>query len=167
MSEEQGFQLPTPGPHHKLLKPFEGTFKSEVQMWMGPGDPMLSTGTIENKFHLNGLYLHQEYVGNRTDGPFPSFAGYGYWGYNMTAGEYQGFWIDNASTTMQLEAGNVDASGKVWEMSSEFVMPGTDAIMKKRTVFTVVSDDHHTMDSYMTPPGAEEMRSMFIGYQRA
>ena len=127
---------------------------------------MASTGTIENSFHLGGLYLHQKYLGDRTDGPFPSFAGYGYGGFNTTAGEYQGFWIDNASATMQLETGNVDESGKIWEMRSEFVMPGAGA-MQKRTIFTVVSNDHHTMDSFVTPPGAAESRSMFIDYTRA
>lgn len=35
MSEEQGFKLPEPGPEHELLKPFEGTFASTIQMWMG------------------------------------------------------------------------------------------------------------------------------------
>jgi hypothetical protein len=167
MSEEQGFQLPTPGHHHELLQPFEGTFKAEVQMWMGPGDPMVSSGMIENTFQLGGLYLHQKYLGDRTDGPFPNFAGYGYWGYNTATNEYQGFWIDNASTIMQLETGNVDESGKIWEMKSEIVLPGSESAMQKRTIFTVLGNDHHTMESFVTPPGAEESRNMFIDYKRS
>lgn len=161
---EQGFQLPEPGAEHGLLKPFEGTFKSEVKMWFGPGEPNVSTGTIANTWQLGGLYLNQVYKGDRADGPFPNFEGYGYWGYNQSQNRYEGFWIDNASTTMQIESGTVDGSGKVFEMHSEFLHGGT--VMKKRTVFEVVSNDEHKMTAYVTPPEGEEMKSMEIIYNR-
>ncbi len=167
MSDENGFQLPTPGPEHELLKQFAGTFVSEVKMWMGPGDPMISSGKIVNSFQLDGLYLYQVYASNSTAGPFPGFAGYGYWGYNTTSKQYQGFWIDNASTAMQLETGTVDESGRVWEMKSEFVMPGSGVVLKKRTIFNIVDEDQHTMESFVTPPGDDEVRNMFITYKRA
>ena len=167
MTEEQGFQLPKPGPKHELLKPFEGTFVAAVKMWMGPGDPMISSGKIVNTFQLDGLYLQQDYQGDAVDGPFPEFKGKGYWGYNSTSGQYEGFWIDTASTAMQMETGTVDESGKVFEMNSEFVMPGSDVKMKKRTIFTVVNNDENTMESFITPPGGEEMMNMMIRYTRA
>lgn len=166
MSSETEFKLPEPGPQHELMKPFEGTFKAAVQMWMGPGEPMLSSGTIVNSFQLDGLYLHQDYKGDATDGPFPSFQGKGYWGYNSTSQQFEGFWIDSASSSMQMETGTVDETGKVFEMNSEFVMPGSDIKMKKRSVFTVVSPDSNTMESFITPPGADEMMNMRIEYTR-
>ena len=167
MSDEQGFKLPEPGLEHKLLKPFEGTFTAAVQMWMGPGDPMHSSGRIVNTFQLGGLYLNQNYTGDATDGPFPSFEGRGYWGFNTTSGNFEGFWIDNASTAMQLETGAVDDAGKVFEMHSEFVMPGAGIPMKKRTVFTVINENHNTMESFITPPDGTEMMNMKIDYTRA
>ena len=33
---------------HERLKPFEGTFAAEVRMWVGPGDPHVSTGVMVN-----------------------------------------------------------------------------------------------------------------------
>ncbi len=165
MSDDQGFKLPEPGPKHELLRPFEGTFDAEVKMWMGPGDPMMSTGRIVNSFQLNGLYLHQDYQGNSL-GAIPGFVGQGFWGFNSTSGRYEGFWIDNASTAMQLETGSVDQSGKIFEMHGEFVMPGTGVTMKKRSIFTVVSDNHNTMESFVTPPDAPEVRNMMIDYRR-
>ncbi len=42
---------------HERLKPFEGTFKAEVKMWMGPGDPMVSTGTMTSTLELGGRFL--------------------------------------------------------------------------------------------------------------
>lgn len=164
--EEQEFQLPTPGPEHELLKPFEGTFSSVVKIWMGPGDPVESTGTITNTFQLNGLYLHQNYFGDNPDGPFPNFAGKGYWGYNQHTKKYEGFWIDVASTMMQMESGECDSDGKVWEMASGFTHPATGQPVKKRTVITLIDQDHHSMESYFSSEGQPEFKNMEINYTR-
>jgi len=161
---EEGFQPPTPGPEHELMKPFEGTFKSEVKMWMGPGAPMTSSGTMVNRWSLNGLYLEQVYE-SEPGGPFPGFAGRGFWGFNQTEKVFEGFWIDTASSAMQMEKGSVDQSGKVFEMHSEFSHGG--AVMKKRTVFEVINDDQHKMLAHTTPPSGEEMLTMEIVYTRA
>ena len=163
---DQGFQMPTPGAEHELLKPFEGTFKSVVKIWMGPGDPIESTGTMHNSFQLGGLYLHQDYVGDKVDGPFPSFEGKGYWGFNTSSQKFEGFWIDNASSAMQMETGSC-SDGKVWEMFSEFVSPMNGEVMKKRTVITLVDQDHHNMETYIVPDGASEFKNMEINYSRA
>ena len=163
MSDE--FVPPTPGPKHDLLKPFEGEFKSEVKMWFGPGEPMVSTGKMINSWHFNGLYLHQDYKGDAVDGPFPNFEGKGYWGYNFAADCYEGFWIDSVSPMMQIETGNVDESGKVWTMLSEVPNPHGDGVLKKRSVFTVVDQASHTMEVFTeTPEG--EMKTMEITYTR-
>ncbi len=163
---EQQFALPTPGEHHEKMKPFEGTFKSEVKMWMGSGDPMISTGVIKNTWQVDGLYLHHDYQGDAVEGPFPSFCGQGYWGYNTTSHKYEGFWIDNASTTMQMETGDVDASGKVWTMFSEVTCPSTGQHMKKRSVVELIDDDHHKMETYFTGDDGNEMKAMEINYAR-
>ena len=120
-------------------------------MWWGPGEPSISTGKMTNTFQVNGLYLHQEYKGDQTEGPFPNFEGRGYWGFNTTSGKYEGFWIDTASTQMANETGSVDETGKVWEMTSEFQMPG-GPLMQKRAVFTVIDDNAHLMESFVTVP---------------
>ena len=165
-TENQEFTMPAAGPEHKKIQPFEGTFKSEVKMWMGPGDPMISTGTITNSWKLGGLYLHQDYVGDAVEGPFPSFAGQGYWGYNTGTKKYEGFWIDNASTMMQTESGDVDADGKVWTMHSEVTCPQTGVPMKKRSVITLIDDDHNKIEMYFTPEDGNEMKAMEINYTR-
>ena len=90
---------PAPGPEHALLKPFAGTFRATVKLWMGPGDPMVQHGTMINSFQVGGLYLFQDYTGDQVSGPWPSFIGKGFWGFNTFAKEFEGFWIDNASTS--------------------------------------------------------------------
>ena len=157
---------PQPGEQHALLKPFEGKFRAVVKIWMGPGDPMVSAGTMINSFQLDGLYLHQDYVGDPNDGPFPEFKGKGYWGFNTVDGRYEGFWIDNASTMMQTEQGSVDESGRQWTMVSEMTNPMTGLTMQKRSVIRLIDDDHHSMETYFTMEG-QEGKGMEIQYERA
>ena len=159
--------MPQPGAEHQRLDAFVGTFRSEVQMWMGPGDPHVSTGQITNSWHIDGLYLHQDYKGDAVEGPFPSFCGEGFWGYNTLSGKYEGFWIDNASTMMQMESGEVDESGKVWTMHSEVPCQQTGQTMKKRSVITLIDDDHNRIEMFFTPAEGPEMKAMEINYTRA
>ena len=113
-ADSQACGMPTAGEQHFRLTPFVGKFRSTVKLWMGPGEPMISTGTMTNTLELNGLYLQQDYVGDPSDGPFPSFLGKGFWGYNPHTQQYEGFWIDTAASMMQFESGDVDPSGRVW-----------------------------------------------------
>jgi len=85
---------------HEKLKPFVGTFKAEVTIWMGPGEPMSSTGVMVNELDLGGRFLRETYTGDPSDGPVPAFEGRGYWGFNTATQQYEGFWIDTASTIM-------------------------------------------------------------------
>lgn len=160
------FKLPTAAAEHELLKPFEGQFESTVRMWMGPGDPMVSTGKLVNTFQLNGLFLHQDYHGDATDGPFPSFEGKGYWGYNQTLKRYEGFWIDNVSTIMQYETGQVDESGRVWTMTCQVPNPMSGELMDKKSVITLIDNDHNKIEMFYKLPDGSEAKNMEIEYER-
>ncbi|NNF51325.1 MAG: DUF1579 domain-containing protein [Gammaproteobacteria bacterium] len=166
---EQPEQIQQMGPRtseHDKLNPFEGTFSTVVKLWMGPGEPMTSTGTMVNDWVLGGRYLRQAFTGDPVDGPYQPFEGIGFWGYSGTSKKYQGYWIDNASTWMQLETGSVDASGKIWTMKSRFPNPADGKPMNKRSVITLHDNDHHLMESFFTVEGGEEVKSMEISYTR-
>lgn len=154
-----------PGEAHARLEPFVGTFQGEVKIWMGPGEPMVSTGTMVTAFDLGGRFLYHTYKGDAADGPFPNFEGRGFWGYNTITNKYEGFWIDSASTVMQTETGDVDEAGKVWTMVGELPHPQSGS-MKKRSVITIKDNDHYSMEMYFeTPEG--ECKAMEIAYTRA
>lgn len=152
---------------HKKLEAFVGTFKAEVSMWMGPGDPHKSTGVMTNTMDLGGRYLHQTYTGDATEGPFPDFEGRGYWGYNTVQNRYEGFWIDTACTYMQNETGDVDESGTVWTMTSTMANPQTGEPMNKRSVVTFIDADHHRMEMFFEGPDGNACKVMQIEYTRA
>ena len=150
---------------HKMLEPFAGTFHAEVKMWMGPGEPMVSTGTMTNDWDLGGRFLRQTYVGDPGDGPFPNFEGRGFWGYNTIDKRFEGVWLDTACTFMQTEQGQVDDSGKVWTMLGSMTSPQTGEPMAKKSVVTLIDDDHHLMEMYFEM-GGQEMKGMEIRYKR-
>ena len=152
---------------HKKLEPFVGTFKAEVKMWMGSGDPTVSTGVMTSAFDLGGRFLKQVYKGDADTGPFANFEGRGYWGYNTVENKYEGFWIDTACTLMQTETGEVDASGKVWTMRGEMANPDGSGTMTKRSVITLIDNDRHSLEMFFGAPGADESKAMEIQYQRA
>ena len=151
--------------HHDAFKPFVGTFETEVRLWMGPGDPYVMHGSMLNELDLNGTFLKQTYTGKGDDGPFGKFEGRGFWGYNTATNQYEGVWIDNASTMMQTETGTLD--GNTWTMTGAITNPQTGKPMTKRTVITLTDDDHHTMETYFTGPDGNEFKSMEIRYTRA
>ncbi len=154
-----------PTDHHQRLEPFAGKFTAKVTLWMGPGDPMVSTGTMTNSFDLNGQFLHQNYVGDAVDGPFPNFQGRGYWGYNTASNEYEGFWIDTASTIMMTEAGSIDDSGKIWTMNGTFTSPQDGSEIKKRSVIKLIDNDNHMMEQFIETADGE-FKTMEITYNR-
>ena len=160
-------EMAAPTADHERLAPFLGTFKAEVKIWMGPGDPVVSTGTMTSTSTLDGRFVHQDYKGDPSPGPepFPNFEGRGYWGFNKNTQRYEGFWIDTASTLMQNETGTVDESGKVWTMSGEIIGPDGEP-STKRSVITLVDDDHHFMEMFFSK-GDQEFKGMEIQYRRA
>jgi len=154
-----------PTESHKRFAPFVGTFAAEVKLWMGPGDPHVTTGVMTNTMELNNQFLQQVYEGDPSAGPFPEFKGRGYWGFNSVTKKYEGFWIDIASTIMMNETGDVNSDGNIWTMTGEFNNPQTGQPMKKKSVITVIDDDHHKMEQFMDGPNGE-FKTMEINYTR-
>ena len=150
---------------HGRLKPFVGTFKAEVTMWTGSGNPIVMTGTMVNELDLGDRYLRQTYAGDPSEGPVPRFEGRGFWGYNTITNQYETFWIDTASTMMQTDVGHVDATGHVWTMLGQMPNPATGETMTRRTVITLVGTNVYRMETYVDT-GAGESKAMEIAYRR-
>lgn len=155
-----------PAEAHKRFEPFVGSFRASVQMWMGPGEPMVSTGVMTNTLELGGRYLRHSYRGDPSPGPFPAFEGHGYWGYNTVDERYEGFWIDNACTLMQWEHGQVDRSGRVWTMLSTITNPQTGEPMEKKSVIRLEGENRHTMEMFAATADGQWQKSMHIEYTR-
>lgn len=161
-----GFGGARPGDEHALMQPMVGAFRAEVSLFMGPGEPVVMRGSMRNEWDLGGLFLKQTYTGDPAADGQPGFDGRGYWGFNQTTGEYEGFWIDIATSMFQLERGSVDASGRVWTMIGQLPHP-QGGTLRKKSVITVESPDRHRIEQFLTPEGGEEFRSMQIVFTRS
>lgn len=153
-----------PAAQHKLLDVFAGEWTAHCTYWFAPGQPpVTSIGAMSCEWELGGRFLRQKY-----EGPFMSgrLRGIGFWGFNNHTAQYEGVWMDTASTIMQRETGTADAAGKVFTMSGEMACP-MGGTMTKRSIITVRSHDEHQYEMYFKFPGApEEMKVLEAIYKR-
>lgn len=154
----------TPGPEHRALDPFVGTWRTAVSMWWSPdGPPDVSTGTMTNAWTLDGHHLEQRYSGTAGGQPFQ---GQGTWGFDVAAGEYNGMWIDTMSTSMMVSRGKRSADGKTFVMTSTNTDPVSGKRVNSEEEIVIESPDRHTMTSYKLEDGKRVEKSMQIVYER-
>jgi len=155
----------SPGPFHAYLKPLVGTWKTSSKFWMMEGaEPAASEGTAERHFILGGRYLQEHYNSTIMAAPFQ---GFGIVGYDNAKKQYVSTWMDTMSTTIMVDRGSCDASGKVFTYHGEMDDPYTGLHKKYRTVLRVINNDKHVLEMFETAPGEKERRSMEITYTRS
>ena len=157
-------QAMQPGEQHKALEPFVGKFNATVKMWMDPsGEPSESEGVMTSHWALGGRFVEQSYEGEAFGGVFQ---GKGFMGFDNTSQQFQGFWIDTASTMMQTEAGSYDPATKTFTMTGTMTCPSSKKDLTKRDVIKVIDNDHHSMEMYFTGEDGKEVKGMEIQYTR-
>ena len=150
-------ELSSPGPHHKLLEQFAGTWDLTVKSWMGGPDapPTESKGTAEVKWILDGRYIEENL---KCEMSMPDetgamkkamFQGRGMTGYDNFKAKYVSTWVDSMSTQVMLSKGLADANGKVFTYYSEVDDPieGKQEQMLK-AVARIVDKDKHVFEMY-------------------
>lgn len=154
---------------HRRFESLAGAFDAEVRFFMGPGEPVVSTGTMVNQLILDGRFLRQEFQGDLPTGVDPRmqpFSGQGFLGYNSVDKRYESAWIDNASTLIQVESGQVDAAGREWNFYSSMTNPQSGGAMEKRSILTLRDENNHSMEIWFREPDGPEIRTMEIRYSR-
>lgn len=154
----------TPGPPHKALEGFVGSWDVKSKVWMIPGAPPTeSAGTSENKMILGGRYLEQRYEGTMMGGPF---SGIGVTGFDNYKKKVASTWIDSMGTGVMVTQGTFDKAGKVitsWGTMDDVVEKRS---MKVKTAVTLVDADHHSYESWHTGPDGKMIKDLEISYTR-
>lgn len=153
-------KLASPGPAHEILKAMAGDFRAEVTMFMGPSTQK-SSGLMRNSLVLGGRYLE-----NRYEGDGGCMAGIGFVGHDNSAQQYTGLWMDTMSTMIMVSRGSIDASGKVITMTAEIDCPTHGGRQISRNVTTVIDNNRHTYEMYMSGPDGKEHKCLDIAYTR-
>jgi hypothetical protein len=155
-------ELAKTGPEHAKLIKSVGTWKCEGKMWMGPGEPTVSTGKAVFSSVYDGRFLKQDYEGTFMGQPD---LGIGYTGFNNATKKYEVVWISNMGTGLMLMTGTETAPGTCEFEGSCAGLDGKD--MKHRLVLKHVSDDKQVLEMYMSEGGAPEAKCMELTYTRA
>lgn len=121
----------TPGAAHKVLNDFVGSWETTSKFWMGgdgSGEPMVSKGTSEVKWTVDGRFLMEEATGSMMGMPFN---GIGFRGYDNFRKRYNSFWIDNMGTAMYTATGNFDSTGRTLTLEGLMDEPAMNQKDKK------------------------------------
>ncbi|MBM2846270.1 MAG: uncharacterized protein HW407_1582 [Bacteroidetes bacterium] len=155
----------TPGEAHKKLDDMVGSWESESQMWMAPGQPpTVSKGTSEMKWILGGRFLQQEMTGEMMGMPMN---GIGLTGYDNFKKKYIGFWIDNTSTSMYTMEGALAKDGKSITFYGRTDDPVTGEKDKKvKYVTRFIDKDKHAFEIHDLSLKAPNTKVVEVTYTR-
>ncbi len=150
-----------PGPEHKALDQFVGTWRCDVKCWMDPdGQPEESQGTAEVSWIMNGRFLQEEFAGEMMGKPFH---GRTLFGYNKVKGIYQSVWIDDMNTSMFTSEGK--GSKELITLEGKSSCPATGrADIPMKLVFRISGPDSHTLEMFDGSKGGA--KTMEIVYSR-
>ncbi len=143
--------VPRPGPDHKHLEQYVGTWDCQVKM----GEEM-SKGSSVYKMDLGGLWLTSHFEGEIAG---TKFQGHGYDTYDVAKKKYIGVWMDSMTTQPMHMEGSLDKDGKTLTMIGD--APGMDGKPMKVTNVTKFTDPNSFVFT-MTGPGESGKESVIL-----
>jgi hypothetical protein len=151
-----------PTAEHKGLEAMVGTWHATVKLFAGPGEPMVSAGTMVNAMQFGGRCLEGRYAGTMMGAPME---GLSLMGFDTQKKEYWAFWTDNLSTSSMMQTGPASADRKAIRVKGVAAGPDGKAMEYVSTTKMVDADTHvYTMDTSMD---GKLVPWMEITYKRA
>lgn len=148
----------TPGEMHKMMASWNGTWNTDVTMWMKPDvPPQKSNGTAVNKMILGGRY--QESVNTSTMMGMP-FEGHGTLAYDNIKKVFQSTWVDNMGSGIMMMSGPWDSATKTVTLTGKSLDPMSGRDYDFRETFNVVDDNTQMMIMYGPGPDGKEYKMM-------
>jgi hypothetical protein len=153
-----------PGPEHKVLEDFAGSWNAEIKMWMEPGkDPVTSKGTAEVRWIMNERFIQEDFTGDFMGKPFK---GLSLTGYDNLKKQYVSMWIDDMHTSLYTSLGDLSDDGKVITFAgkADCAITGEKDVEMKQVV-RLIDKDKHVFEMHDTRRG-ENSKVMEITYTR-
>jgi len=150
----------TPGTNHEMMAKYSGEWKEIVTLWNAPG---AEPTTTEFSCIIEMVYenRYQESIHTGTINGVP-FQGRGIIAFDNAAGKFISTWIDNMSTGVMYTSGTFDEKAQRMELRGEMVDPVTKKVSKIREVVYFKADNEQLHETYTTPFGGTEYKSMQI-----
>lgn len=154
-----------PGKEHKMMASWDGTWKTDITMWMAPdAPPSKSSGTTINKTVLGGRY--QQSTNKATWEGMP-FEGQSTLAYDNFRKVFISTWIDNMGTGIMVAEGPWDEATKSITLKGKMMDPTLKKELEFREVFKVIDENTHTMEMYAPAEGGKEFKTMEMRYTRS
>jgi hypothetical protein len=156
-------QPPTPGPEHKQLLAYAGTWDAVIEMTDETGKQTTSKGVSKLAAGPGGFWIVDDFQAEMMGAPF---TGHGTTGYDQTKGKYVGTWIDSWSSSVMVLEGTYDAAKKALTLSG--MAPGMDGKPVLHTMVTTDKDANtRVFEMFLPGPDGKAMKVMTITYTRA
>ena len=154
----------TPGDVHKMMASWDGTWNSDITMWMQPGAPEEKTTSVAvNKMVLNGLYQQSTHTGMMMGMPFN---GMSTTAYDIHKKEFINTWIDNMGSGIMVLKGPWDESTKTMNLKGKATDPGTTGDMDIRETLKIIDENTQEMEMFSMMPDGKEFKIMNIRFTR-
>ncbi len=143
----------TPGPMHKLLSNYVGSWNTEMTMYdWSTGASYKVEGTTTTEPILGKRYFKTTYSANMMGMPFEGIA---IDGYDNKEKKFYSYWIDNMGTGMILMKGDYDEKTKTFTYTGESFDPMTGKTVILRSVTRIIDDNKFTNEMFSTIDGKE------------
>jgi hypothetical protein len=154
-----------PGPGHKALEHYLGSWKAEVKCWGEPGAPAnVSQATANITWAMSGRFLEEEFQGEMMGKPF---RGRTLMGYDNVKQTFQSVWVSDVQTSMFVTEGKGENSNRIITLRGTASCPMRErGDIPMKLVLRVLNPDKHTFEMFDESEG-KSRKTMEITYVRA
>jgi len=148
----------TPGDMQKILAAADGKWSEDITLWMAPGQPSKSTGTVDYKMILGGRYQQGNITASFNGMPYEAVS---ITGYDNMKKLFFSSYVDNLGTGILNMEGTYDAASKTITLTGSEMDPMTEKEMKMRETIKMI-DDHTQVTAMYDITGGQEKKVMEI-----
>lgn len=164
LSEREWMALSKPGPSHRLLELFVGTWDAKITFRNGPdGKPEESRGTSTVSWILGERFIKEDFDGEALG---ERFQGMGITGYDNAARRFTNVWIDSLNTALATSHGKYLPDDNRFDFVGEIYDPLRGGTKSTRSSMRIVSPNKYEFVMYDSAPNGMEYRALEIEYSR-
>ncbi|UCH93126.1 MAG: DUF1579 family protein [Candidatus Aminicenantes bacterium] len=157
----------TPGENHKFLQYFVGEWESIHKFFPEPGgEPFIGKQEISVEMILDGRYL-KAHIKKKVPEGKKAPEGLVITGYDNYKKEFIAVSFDNTSTTVYINRGTLDKTGKIRTETGFFDDVLTGKKNKVKAVTTIIDEDHYTYELFdVDESKGKENKVIEVNYTR-
>jgi hypothetical protein len=154
----------TPGDVQKMMAKYDGSWNSNVSVWMKPGGtPMVNKATAVITMILGGRYQQSQIKGDYGGAPFEGFS---LLGYDKMKKVFTSTWMDNFGTGTMTMEGTWDSTSKTITFKGKMFDPMSAKDLDVKETMQYV-DDNTVQEDMFIESASGEFKSMEIISKRA